>query len=750
MYSVLKKQNSYRGISASSLFKNKTFNLFFITYGLFFFLNIPLWCDTSIAWIGNWRGKAGPLTDSKMYLLVDAFKEMRAKNRDSILLSCGSMLGKSIVSDFDKGKLVISIMNQSKVAAMAVGPHDFFAGSENLLTRASEADFPFICSNLMIDKTRVNNTKKWELVKPSFKITRGGNTYLILAVICPEVAKNWPNWEPELSFEDPVKAINVFKQEAELADRVIVLSNMSFADNLKLLSHTKWVDMVLTNPISSQIEEALDELRFEFRLNDDRRICWALPNDRPSYGLLKNVRLNGREYLISQPIHLPLDAPYTPEVFRETVSVERQVIANQGPVLCRLSEKEHNDIIKTYLSILRAEMNAEVAVLHESAISVEKVPVKPTALDIRASFPFPDRVALMNISGSNLRSMWNNRKNPGVNNQVFRVLGMKMRRNKLLVNGRPLRNDDTYRLATTEYLAGGGFGLLPGDLSLLKNEGIADLLVRFLKKTPDNQRARIYRRPSVRPVIRQKMALSGSYDQLSFSSSADKYQYKEPNALYTGSDIPGLVGHQHLRRAVNFDYEAVMDRPNTDTTFRLKSSYSELEPSFKLVDQWHFLARHTKKAHKPGFLPFTEILVTGAHIKPDAAAQSRPMFGRIVAGVTWKPSDRFHLLLGLGHLKRYSVDGEPGNTGLNLGFELKKNLTERIDFSTTFDGFLTNDSDKIKTFDAQFQLQAKLFKRFSLIMRERFFGWQDSSVGKMGTSRETFTGIGYSLTKRKF
>ena len=96
------------------------------------------------------------------------------------------------------------------------------------------------------------------------------------------------------------------------------------------------------------------------------------------------------------------------------------------------------------------------------------------------------------------------------------------------------------------------------------------------------------------------------------------------------------------------------------------------------------------------------------------------------------------------------MTNKPGNTGFNLGLEHSSKLTPSLTFSTTFDGFMTQDTDKIRTFDSKIQLNALLYKRFSVIIRETIFGWKDSSVGQMGTRRETFTGLGYDLILRHF
>lgn len=726
----------------------QVFRVFFLIY-LVTLLSVSATAETTIAWVGDWRGKSGDLTESEMHKLVPVFTELRRTSPDLILLSCGSMLGPSIVSENDKGQLVLSLMNQSHFDAMGIGPHDFFAGAKNLLERAEEASFPFLCTNIQIDRDQPTGNENWDIIKPMTMISRSEKSILVLAVICPKTSLDWPNWDPAISFQDPITALEKFEGKGEEADMVVLLSNMSFSDNLRTLNKLKWIDVIMTNPISDQIEEAHDFTRFDFGLNDGRRICWSLPNNEPGYGLLKDIVDNGQPWLIATPHRINTDTPEDEKILREVKAAENKVITAAGKAICQLSNAELKDITGAFLKILRSKLNAEVAVIQDSAIQDEKVGQNPTSLDIQSSFPFPDRVALMQVSGKVLHEIWNKNENRSEDGQGFRTIGLSKHKNILLVNGRPVRESDSYRLATTEYLAKGGFNLISADSKAIRTEKYTDLLIGELGKTTAEQRAASADKSDKKAVLRQKLSLSASYDQLEFSNSANEYQYKDSKAAYTSSDIPGLVGSKHLKRAFNFDYEAALDKPYSDSILRITSSFAKMEAT-KLSDKWQVLARHTKKSLEADLLPFFELQLTGAHLKPDNGKRDRPLFGKSVIGMTWKYSDQNHFFLGLGHLRRFSVDDKPGNTGLNFGFELVKKLSPELNLSSNFDSFMTNDSDKIRTFDGNIQLKAKIYKQFSIIISETIFGWKDSSVGKMGTRNETFSGIGYDFSLRHF
>jgi len=128
----------------------------------------------SIAWIGGWKGHSGPLTNSRIHALIPAFRDLRRKHEDLVVLSCGSMLGPSPVSYRDQGRLPLFLMQRCGVDVMAVGPHDFFAGSAALLERATEAGFPFVCTNLRVDPGKSSPGLDWGKISPVAWVSRGG------------------------------------------------------------------------------------------------------------------------------------------------------------------------------------------------------------------------------------------------------------------------------------------------------------------------------------------------------------------------------------------------------------------------------------------------------------------------------------------------------------------------------------------------------------------------------------------------
>ncbi len=78
-------------------------------------------------------------------------KQMRdsleAKGYETILVDDGDSLQGEFVGTMDKGKTIISLMNDLKYDVAIQGNHEFDYGMENYLELAKKADFPYISCN---------------------------------------------------------------------------------------------------------------------------------------------------------------------------------------------------------------------------------------------------------------------------------------------------------------------------------------------------------------------------------------------------------------------------------------------------------------------------------------------------------------------------------------------------------------------------------------------------------------------------
>lgn len=73
---------------------------------------------------------------------------------DSPIVSAGDMWQGTYVSGFDKGESLTKLMNDFPISAMALGNHEFDWGFSKIESNQNEANYPFLCANLIQKSTR--------------------------------------------------------------------------------------------------------------------------------------------------------------------------------------------------------------------------------------------------------------------------------------------------------------------------------------------------------------------------------------------------------------------------------------------------------------------------------------------------------------------------------------------------------------------------------------------------------------------
>ncbi|MBF0407662.1 MAG: bifunctional metallophosphatase/5'-nucleotidase [Candidatus Riflebacteria bacterium] len=701
--------------------------------------------EISLLYQGGLAGAIGNLSEGDFSRLKNAVKQSKMKNSEMLVVSCGSMLGPSAISYTDKGKGVVELMNQIGFDAMAPGPHDFFAGAENLLERAADADFPFILTNLHQSNASQTIGIPLDRLKPYSIIERGGKKIIIFGVICPAVAQDWPGWDKRVGLENPVESLDKYKQLALEADYVVLLSNMSFKDIVLLMKKLPWINAVIANPMAPDevfIGESLD-----FGLKDGRRVCWTVPgNSLP--GIVRIVK-NGNDMIVSREASLKAEnIEPDNEVNLKISEIENtaaQILSNK---LQPLNSSESADLIKTVLDAVRVEMNAEIAILPPGLCRIKKIPEHPAEWDIRASFPFPDRAALMNIDGKTLLAVWKRRNDPLLGEWKIAFSGISESSGKVTVNGRPVNLSEKYRLATTEYIAQGGFGLFQPENSAIRKILVSDLLVNHFNKSSEKRKNEIDR-ISRKPAIKRKFSLGAAYNQLGFSDGAKNFQYRDPQALYTGSDIPGFVGMERIQRNFDFHFENIVESASSEWIAKIDSAYSTMN-KMKLVDSWKSKIRYQKLASKRVWRPFADVDFAGTNLNPDIAGKKNPLFAISTFGFSRKFSDALSVFAGIGKIFRFSMDGRPQNTGTNIGYDYSSKIFRNIETSSAFSCFSSTGGSEVKTFDGYISLKFPIFKQLVVIAKQSVFGWKDETVSGIATRRETFTGLAYDFSLRRF
>ncbi len=719
--------------------------------GLMHLLFLITLCPASglqLLYQGGLEGAMGPLAGGNMAVLKGEVEAARAKEAETILVSPGSMLGSTLDCNQDKGRQMFSIMNDCGFDVMALGPHDFVYGLETLLERSAEASFPVVLTNVTFVPQKGIGLPDVSAIKPYVMLNRFGKKIMVLGAICPTVEKDWPAWDTRIHLEPPLASVQKYEAEARNADLVVVLTNISFRDSILFLKKVKWVNLIIGNPMGP--DEVFYGECLDFSLRDGRSICWTLHGD-PRAGSV-SLRQADRNWEIgsARPERL-LEGSEDAETARRIRASEDAILATYSRTLATLTASESEDSIGTLLDAIRTRLGAELCIIPTSAFGSmkgKKLSPNLSEVEIRSVFHFPDRAAMLRVDGTTISNIWKRRNEPLVNETGISMAGIKEDKGRLIVNGRLLNPKDSYNVATTEYLARGAFSLLTPDISALRRETIPEVLIEFFSKNSKERRKSVERLEN-RPIIKQALSVRGSFSQVSFSNAARNYQYTDPKALYPNSDIPNLVGAEHLARNAMLHWEGTILSPDHEYFARFDTMYKDFK-EYKAADNWNFTLRYRRNDSEPKWLPYGELDLFGTNLKPDIAGHKRPLFGKVVLGMAHKDDRDLRLFAGIGKIYRFSMDGRPENAGVNLGYEYTGKVGKNATVDSIFTHFSSFEKDKLSTFDGNIGLKIPIFARLSAEFRYYLFGWRDSTIGGTALRTETFSGLSYDLTLRHF
>jgi len=694
---------------------------------------------------GSVQGVLGAQSDGVQAKTIAQLARLRKVEPDLLLLSCGNMLGPSVTSDFDGGALALKLMNDCAYDAMAIGPHDLFAGVQNMLNRARAASFSFVCSNVKVSGALAKRPG-WTRIRKQVRLDCQGRSVQVFGVIEPSAVENWPQWSSELELAPIKETLGDLKEQADGASLVVVLGTMTFATGLSILDDHPWVDLVIAHPAAG--EAVPSSSTFVNQLLDGRLLIWSACHG--AHIARVEARVDG-ERVICQPqaIELTETMPDSLAALAEIDALEEKARSAGGKRLATLSVEEQKYFARLLLNGLRYELGAEVSIIHTGALRQKTAPEKLSRRVLSATFPFPDRVALVSVDGATLKSIYERRNDVLINSSGLEIVGMGECSGSVLVNGRPINNEERYRVATTEFLALGGLSLFPKNPSTVRPQRLVDLLAEHFKSIPDTQRSKRHRSVNRRAISRARTTLDFSMSSVDFYGSAPTYQYNEPNATFTSSDIPGLVGLEHKSYSYSLHHRNVIDWPHADLTFDLKLNYSTFK-QFKTVDRSTFEMTYEDQScsQKPHL--FGNLNLTGTVQKPAVLGRDRPLFAKAVTGLVWKLDASSKLFAGFGHLKRLSVQGDPGNTGLDLRYTFAKKIRSKVELSTDLDLFGSFDSADIRTLDWSTSLRFELGGNLSTVFKNTTFLWKDDLIDDTATRRDLYIGIGYDVKFRRF
>ncbi|SNY54021.1 2',3'-cyclic-nucleotide 2'-phosphodiesterase/5'-or 3'-nucleotidase, 5'-nucleotidase family [Arsukibacterium tuosuense] len=428
--------------------------------------------------------------------LASLLAQHRNNDTPVFFLFGGGSIGPSPLGFFDRGAHIIDILNTLEPDAMAVSHRDFAYFSEELSQRAYEAAFPLVLSNLYDPMTEGN----LDGLVDSILVQQGEIKLGVIALVAPYVIQQYALERLKITPAKQAILVQAAKLKAQGAN-LLVLMHTTELDFLPELLADGTIQLAFRNNYDGQqLLPDQPDIILQQKLNQ----ALVVDAELVTAHQLNNLRTHAIDLAT---------LPARPEVARQIQdhSQRLQLLLQEPLGLSTVAFTTRRDEVRNrenafanfVADTLKNYTGAELAFVNSGTIrGVRDYPADTilTRGDILAELPFRNTPVLLELSGQDLRSIFEHGLS-GLDNQrgfFLHSSGVTLRFDstapsggrvkELLINGDPVVDDKMYKVATLQYLAEGGDGFeILNKRSKLNffnpsDRNIADIIAAAIKK----------------------------------------------------------------------------------------------------------------------------------------------------------------------------------------------------------------------------------------------------------------------------
>jgi len=397
-------------------------------------------------------------------------REEREKANNVLFVHGGASLGPSILGALDRGAHMIDVLNMIEPDLMAVGKREFSYGEDQFTLHALAAGFPFIGSNLV----RKSDQQPIEGVEPTYILDIEGISIGFIALVSENVITQYAAQALSALPLDALVREKAAELRANGADAIILFADTDY-NNLSPYTRDGTVNAIFyahnfDNPYSADAggitikEGALDGQMVALTLTKN-------PADSSSKleGSLETIDLHSieRDPEVSALIHSyssRLDLLLKQKIGK----ISRSFNTIQTEV--RTKENAFGNLVA---DAVRNAVQADIAFLNSGGIRGNRQYEAGYALtreDIQMEMPFNNTVELFEMTGRQIRQALEQGLSciDLMDGCFLQVSNIRMRYDPnqasgnrvidILVGGKPLKPEASYRVGTLNFLASGGDG----------------------------------------------------------------------------------------------------------------------------------------------------------------------------------------------------------------------------------------------------------------------------------------------------
>ena len=407
--------------------------------------------------------------------VMTLIREERAQADASLLTFGGDLLSPSVLSGLTQGAQMIELMNAIGVDVGVYGNHEFDFGPDLLVQRVGDSDFPWVATNVLSA-----GGSPFGGAVASWTTEVGEYTVGVFGLLTPETdVLSSPGGGVTFAPYLDAAAAAVAQLQEQGADVVIALTHLTVAEDRALAAGVGGINLILGghdhDPIS-YFENGVLILKSGY----DAHFLGVVDL------VIDTVESRGEERVVTYPQWrfrstrgVAADAQVGAMVDKYNAELDEALGVPVGPTEVALdSQRSSVRSMETNMGNLIADairqaVGADVGLTNGGGIRGNKVYEPGTVLtrkDVLTELPFGNVVVLVEISGADLRAALENgvsRVEDGAG-RFPQVSGLNFdfdpskpaggRVGDVSVGGQPLDPAKRYKVATNDYMLGGGDG----------------------------------------------------------------------------------------------------------------------------------------------------------------------------------------------------------------------------------------------------------------------------------------------------
>ncbi|CAK5263936.1 unnamed protein product [Mycena citricolor] len=437
----------------------------------------------------------------------------RSSAQNSLFLNMGDEFQGTLFFSYYGGEKIAETLNQLGFDALTLGNHEFDRGDAYLGQFLTNLTIPIVCANVDSQDEAINATVKPYHVFPEYR--------LAVVAVTTDTIPSISNSDRSTAFADPVASAQYWTDyvyEHEHVERVVLMSHIGYAADIELAQKTSGIYLIIGGHshtlLGSMPNAAGPYPTIETNLDGDEVYVITAYRYGEYLGYI-DVQFDPHGKIAGYtggPIHLTNQTAQDAELqadikawripfdaFGNQVVGDTTVLLDHGP--CKKTECNFGDLMcDAMLDYRIAQSDVVGCVLNGGGVRVDLPVGNITRGDVITAFPFGNAVTEVSFTGRQLWDLFAGAvAGISVSNGAAVISwpqisqGMRVTYNsatKQLVDleigqGGNMSSIDlaaTYRIVTSDYVAGGGDNIMPVQSGYVVLDTLDEVLTAYIQQ----------------------------------------------------------------------------------------------------------------------------------------------------------------------------------------------------------------------------------------------------------------------------